>query len=220
MPTSIRSEVEEANKKAIGRVLEAQAVLVDMKPAIKAIPGYKSDLFTHAGPPIEWERMCYAQRKAITNLIMYEGFADTPEEADRAVRSGRVHVKPNHDYGNVSGMCGATSASMPVLVIRDEVHNNTATCWQQTDMTSFAQNYEIGRKEVEFVTNTLAPVLAAAIKLVKGINVKEILVKGLQMGDELHGLLDASRGVFLNQLLPYIVRTDFSKETLVQEAIQ
>jgi len=103
---------------------------------------------------------------------MYEGFADMPEEADRAVCSGRVHVRPNHDYGNVSGMCGATSASMPVLVIRDEVHNNTATCWQQTDMTSFAQNYEIGRKEVEFVTNTLAPVLAAGIKLVKGINVK------------------------------------------------
>ncbi len=216
MGDSLRSEIDEANKKALERVLAAEALLVDVVPAIKAIPGYEANLITHAGPPIEWERMCKTQRMAVTNLAIHEGLAETAEKVDRAIRRGEVVLEHNQKYGNVSGMCGATSASMPVLVIKNPVHGNVAFDWQQTDITAFGQSYEKGRKELEFVTHTLAPVLAAAVKLAKGINVKDVLAKGLQMGDELHGLFDASRGVFLNQLLPYLVRTDFPRETLGQ----
>lgn len=35
----IGSEIDEANKKAVDRIISAEAVLVDMKPAKKAIPG-------------------------------------------------------------------------------------------------------------------------------------------------------------------------------------
>ncbi len=51
MPGSLGSEIDEANRKAVERVIAAEAWLVDLKPAIKAIPGYKRDLVTHAGPP-------------------------------------------------------------------------------------------------------------------------------------------------------------------------
>jgi hypothetical protein len=34
------------------------------------------------------------------------------------------------------------------------------------------------------------------------------------MGDELHGSFEATRGVFMNWILPHMVRTDFPKETL------
>jgi hypothetical protein len=213
---SLRDEIEQANRKAVDRIFAAEALIVDLKPAIKAIPGYKANLVTHAGPPIEWDRMCKVQKLAVINAIRFEGLADTPEKADRRVRTGEVLVEPNHNYDNVSGMCGVTSASMPVFVVQDKVHGNQAYDWQQTDMTSFGQSYEEGVKEIEFVQNTLAPVMAAAIRHAGGLNVKQLLAQGLQMGDELHGLFDATRGAFLGWILPHILRTDFPKETLAQ----
>ncbi|MGA2200190.1 MAG: DUF1116 domain-containing protein [Nitrososphaerales archaeon] len=212
--TSLGSEIDEANKKAAERIIAAEAILVDLKPALKAIPGFKADLITHAGPPISWERMVKVQKIAVINAIRSEGLADTPQRADILVRRQEVRVESNQDYGNVSGMCGVTSASSPVLVFRDRVHGNVATDWMQTDLTSFADGYERGIKEVEFVRETLAPVMAATIKQAGGFNVKELLAKGLTMGDELHGSFDATRGVFMNWILPHIIRTGFPKETL------
>ena len=211
---TLGSEIDEANKKAINRVLSAEAVLVDVQPARKAIQGFKDNLITHAGPPISWEKMLKVQKIAVINAIRSEGLADTPQQADKLVRTQEVLVESNHNYGNVSGMCGVTSASSPVLVFKDKIHGNTSTDWMQTDMTSFGDTYERGIKEVDFVKETLAPVMAATIKHADGFNVKELLAKGMQMGDELHGSFDATRGVFMNWILPHIVRTDFPKETL------
>jgi hypothetical protein len=211
---TLGSEIDEANRKAVDSIISAEAVLVDIMPARKAIPGFKDNLITHAGPPISWDRMVTVQKIAVVNAIRSEGLADTPEAADRLVSRQEVLVKSNHEYGNVSGMCGVTSASSPVLVFKDNVHGNTSTDWMQTDMTSFGDSYERGMKEVEFVRETLAPVMAATIRHAGGFNVKELLSKGLQMGDELHGSFDATRGVFMNWILPHIVRTGFPNETL------
>ncbi len=211
---SLGDEIDAANERAVDRIIAAEATLVDLKPAVKAIPGYKHDLITHAGPPIEWDRMVKVQRIAIVNAIRSEGLADTARRAERLARTGEVRIEPNHRYGNVSGMCGVTSASSPVFVFKDDVHGNVATDWMQTDLTSFADRYERGIKEVNFVKETLAPVIAATIKEAGGLDVKELLSKGMQMGDELHGSFEASRGVFVNWILPHIVRTGFPKETL------
>jgi hypothetical protein len=214
LPKSLGSDIDEANRRATERIIAAEAVLIDLQPAIKVIPGYKADLITHAGPPIEWERMVRVQRVAVLNAVRAEGLADTEERAERLIEMGEVRVEPNSAYGNVSGMCGVTSASDPVLVFKDGVHGNFATDWMQTDLSSFGDKYERSIKEVEFIKGTLAPVMAATIKQAGGFNVKELLAKGLTMGDELHGSFDATRGVFMNWILPHIVRTDFPKETL------
>lgn len=213
----ISSEVDEANKKAVERIIASDSWLVDIKPAIKAIPGYKEDLITHAGPPIEWDRMCFTQKYAIKNVAVYEGLARTQEEAEKLIKRGEILIEPNHKYGLVSGMCGVTAASFPVFVIKNKVHGNVAFNWQQTDVTAFGDVYE-RVSEIDFVKNVLAPVMKATIKEAKGINIKELLVRGLQMGDDLHGTFDACRGIFLNWILPYMLRTGFSKETLAKVA--
>ena len=210
----MKDQIDEANRNAVARILESEAVLVDLKPAIKAIPGYKRDLITHAGPPIEWDRMIKVQKFAIINAIRAEGLAETAQRAEKLARTGEVRIEPNHNYGNVSGMCGVTSASSPVLVFKDKVHGNVATDWMQTDLTSFGDKYERAIKEVEFVKKTLGPVMAATIKHAGGFNIKELLSKGITMGDELHGSFEACRGVLMNWILPHIVRTGFPKETL------
>jgi hypothetical protein len=58
------------------------------------------------------EKDVSAQKLWIISLIIYEGLVDT-KKAERLVETGDVKIEPNHNYGNVSGMCGATSASLP-----------------------------------------------------------------------------------------------------------
>jgi hypothetical protein len=217
MSKSLSSEIDEANKKAVERILAADSWLVDIKPAIKAIPGYKEDLITHAGPPIEWNKMCFTQKFAIKNVAVYEGLARTQEDAEKLIERGEILIEPNHKYGLVSGMCGVTAASFPIFVIENKVHGNVAFNWQQTDVTAFGDVYE-RVSEIDFVKKVLAPVMKATIKEAKGINIKELLVRGLQMGDDLHGTFDACRGILVNWIFPYMLKTGFSKKTLAQVA--
>ena len=211
---SLGKEIDEANRRAVERIIAAEASLVDMKPASKAIPGFRPNLITHAGPPISWDRMLRVQKLAVLRAARAEGLADTEAKADKLIRRGDIIVEHNHKYGNVSGMCGVTTASNPVLVFEDKVHGNRSTDWMQTDITSFGQTYEKGIAELNFVRETLAPVMAETIRHAGGFNVKEMLTLGMQMGDELHGRFEATRGVLTNWILPHIVRTGFPKETI------
>jgi Protein of unknown function (DUF1116) len=210
----LKDEIDKANKQAVDRIIAAEAFLVDMKPAINAIPGFKADLITHAGPPISWDKMLKVQKLAVLNTAKAEGLAKSLSEAEKLVRRQEIRVEPNHKYGNVSGMCGVTSASCPVFIFEDKSNGNRSTDWMQTDMTSFGQTYEKGIAELEFVKTVFAPVMAETIKHAKGFNVKEMLSQAIQMGDELHGRFDAVRGILTNWILPHIVRTGFPKETI------
>jgi len=212
--SEIRHLVEEANKKTIETIMKAEAVLIDMKPAIKAIPGFKENMILHSGPPIEWKRMSKVQKVAIINTIMAEGLADTPERAEKLVETGEIILAPNHAFKNVSGMCGVTSPSCPVFVFRNPVHGNEAYSWMQTDLTAFGIKFEKGIDEWKFVVNVLGPVLGEAIRSSKGINIKEMMALALQRGDDLHSIHYAANGIFITWLLPYLIEIGFDKQTV------
>ena len=52
------NSIEEANKEALERIFRADPVWVDVRPAGEVIDGLGEGVLLHAGPPIEWERMC------------------------------------------------------------------------------------------------------------------------------------------------------------------
>jgi hypothetical protein len=70
-------EVDAANRTALDRLLAAQQVLVDVRPAIDVVPGMTRDTVLHAGPPITWERMSGPLRGAVAGALVYEGMAAT-----------------------------------------------------------------------------------------------------------------------------------------------
>ena len=47
----------------------------------------------HAGPPIEYERMCLGHQRSMVNACFFEGWAKTEEEAVRMLKSGEVKVE-------------------------------------------------------------------------------------------------------------------------------
>ena len=57
--------VDAANKIAVERMLAAHPVLVDVQPARDVIAALRERRLLHAGPPINWERMCGPMRGAV-----------------------------------------------------------------------------------------------------------------------------------------------------------
>ncbi|MBI2879468.1 MAG: hypothetical protein HYY19_07080, partial [Candidatus Rokubacteria bacterium] len=59
------SPVDRANQVALARLLAAEPVLVDVRPAREVLPGLAERRLYHAGPPVPWERMSGPMRGAV-----------------------------------------------------------------------------------------------------------------------------------------------------------
>ena len=72
------SSVDEANRAALHKILAAEPVLADVRRAGELVPELDARrLLLHAGPPIEWARMCGPLKGAICGAIVFEGAAVT-----------------------------------------------------------------------------------------------------------------------------------------------
>jgi len=76
-----------ANQKAVSHITAARPHLVGMGIARDCIPGMTADTILHAGPPVEWERMCGPMRGAVIGALLYEKRAASPDEAARLAAS-------------------------------------------------------------------------------------------------------------------------------------
>src|SRR3972149_839972 len=96
MAGEIRRRIEAANEEAAARIIAGEPVLMDIAPAGEVIPGLTDRMILHAGPPIEWARMCGAQRGAAIGMALFEGWARTPAEAGQLPQRGGVQLPPHH----------------------------------------------------------------------------------------------------------------------------
>ena len=92
----LTERVEAANAAAIERMLAADPVLVDVRPAGEVVRGLGDRMILHAGPPIDWERMCGPMRGAVAGAIVLEGWAPSLEAAAELAASGEIAFAPNH----------------------------------------------------------------------------------------------------------------------------
>lgn len=113
----IGARVSAANARAVERILAARPTLIDVQPAADVVPGLGPRTILHAGPPTEWSRTCGPVRGAVIGAILFEGWADTPEAAQRLAEGGAIRFAPCHHFGAVGPMAGILCPSMPVVVV-------------------------------------------------------------------------------------------------------
>ncbi|MCJ7719899.1 MAG: DUF1116 domain-containing protein, partial [Candidatus Hadarchaeum sp.] len=119
-----RPEIDEANKKAITKILAARPMLVGIAKAKDVIPGMTECTILHSGPPIEWERMSGPIKGAVWGALIYEGLEKDQKEADKLVASGKIKFGACHDHDSVGPMAGIISPSMPVFIVENQEHGN------------------------------------------------------------------------------------------------
>ena len=202
--------VEQANRTAFAAFLEAQPVLEDVRPARELIPDLGGRLLLHAGPPIVWERMCGPMLGAIVGAILFENWANTPEEATRLAASGKVKFAPCHHYGAVGPMAGIISPSMPLWSVRNAAGHNLAFSSLNEGLGKvlrFGANTPDVVKRLRWMSATLAPSLGNALRTMGGIELKPLMAQSLHMGDELHNRNVAASSLLLKRLLPALLES-------------
>ncbi len=214
----------EANALAFARLNEAEPVLIDILPAIDALPGMKPDTVLTSGPPMPWEDYAGGQRDALIGGALFEGLASDAEDAARKFGTGEIVVDGCHDYGAVGSLAGIYTASMPVFVVENRAEGNTGFCnmYEGTDPRRLNYGvYDEGVKErLLFVQDTIAPVLAEAVRAAGGIPLKPLMRRALHMGDELHSRNTAASLLFTCALFPHLLHLDGVADGAVERTVE
>lgn len=206
----LRSLIETANQTVLKTFQDSRPVWFDVRPAIEALPGMTRDTILHAGPPIEWHRMCEPQRSGAICAALFEGLADNKSDAVARIEAGDIRLAPCHEYGTVGGMAGITSASSPLAMVRDET-SGTVGCSQlyQGPRGQLRNRDDYDReaaRQWQWLAKVLGPVLQTAVRASGGIDVKHVTAKALQMGDECHNRNSAASALLLMEILPWALR--------------
>src|SRR5690606_18207742 len=160
------------------------------------------------GPPIEWERASGPMRGALIGAMLFEGLAQTPEEAESLLASGKAQLEPCHARGGVGPMAGVVSPSMWVFVLRDEVHDRTSWCSLNEGLGKVLRYGAYSPDVIDrlrWMSAVLGPALQAAVRGAGPIDIKAIIGQMVQMGDEGHNRNRAGTLMLLRDLLPHLV---------------
>ena len=213
----------EANGLAFERLCAAEPVLVDIRPAIEVLPGMTPATVLTSGPPMPWERYVGGQRDAVIGGALFEGLASDADDAARKLTAGEIVVDGCHDYGAVGSLAGIYTASMPVFVVENRHVGVNGFCnmYEGTDPRRLNYGvYDEGvRERLLFVQDTIAPVLAEAVRAAGGIPLKPIMRRALHMGDELHSRNTAASLLFTRELFPHLLRLDPAMRDAVERTV-
>jgi Protein of unknown function (DUF1116) len=213
-------EIDEANQIVVKRILNSNPVLVDIKPAIDAIPGMKKNLLLCAGPPINWSQMCEPVKAAILGAIVYENFADTLAEAEQIVLREEITFSSTHNHAAVAPMAGVISASMPVFVVKNETYGNFSFSNMnegvgQVKTLRFGANNEEVITRLKWMREKLGPILKTVVSELHGINLKEIIAAAIRRGDECHNRNKCATDIFFQKTTMALLKGSFEKKEIL-----
>lgn len=209
------SKIDQANKEAVQRMMNASPVLVDIGRAIDVVPGMKDNLFLHAGPPISWERMSGPLRGAVMGGLIYEKKANSVDQAATLAASGEIEFAPCHHHNSVGPMAGVITPSMMVYIIEDKVHNNLT---YSNINEGYGKVLRMGAYDdevisrLEWLNEVYAPVVGEAIKMAGGIDLKTLMAQSLHMGDDCHNRNRGNNSLFVRMLAPYIIESELGQK--------
>lgn len=206
---------KEANQKVIDIFQNSEVRLIGMDIAKNVIPGMHNKMILHAGPPIEWARMCGPMKGAVIGALIYEGIATSEEEALKLIESGEIEFDANHEHQSVGPMAGIISPNMPVFIMKNITYGNISFANVNEGAGKCLRFGAYGEdviKRLHWMRNVMYPVLKQAIELSGGIDFRAIATQAMQMGDDNHNRHKASTSLFMRELTKYLVMVDSPKE--------
>lgn len=215
LPASSQTSAE--MNAAFHRLCEAQPMLVGMALAGDAIPGMRSDLVLHAGPPIDWDGMTSAMRAAVCGGLVFEGRCATVEEAEALAGSGTISFAPAHDHHAAGAMAGIITASMPVFIVEERT---SGLCAYVTINEGLGKALRFGAngpeviERLRWIRDEFYPLMRHALELAGPMDLKQAIAEALRRGDEVHNRNKAATSQFFRDIALALVSTGAPHEKL------
>ena len=213
-------EIDAINAEAVERIRTGRPLLIGMDLAKNVIPGMGERMILHAGPPVTWDRMCGPTRGAVMGAAVYEGWAETYEEAAEMAAAGEFEFDPCHHHHAVGPMAGIVSPSMPVFLVKNKTFGNVTYATQNEGLGRVLRYGAYGDDVIErlkWMDETLYPALKRALEVTGPIDLRSIIAQALHMGDEVHNRNRAATSLLIRQLMLALVETsekEAAKEVL------
>ena len=208
--------IDDANRAVIDKIIASSPVLLDVVPAKEVIEELNTKTLLHAGPPIKWENMPSPVQGSCIGATLFEGWAETEEEALELLSTGQIKLKPCHDVKAVGPMGGITSGNMPVLVVENTTEGNRAYCIMNEGIGKVLRFGAYSKEVIDrlhWMADVLGPVLGKALrKMENGLSINPMIAKAVAMGDEFHQRNIAASLVFLKEVSPTIVSLDIDEK--------
>ena len=191
---------------------------VDLLPADEFL-GLADKTILHAGPPIEYGRMCRGHRRSMVNACLFEGWAKTPSEAERLLEKGDVKCEAACDYATDGSGYGIITKSVPLLVVEDRDCGSRAGhvpaegrfgggfCGWGVYSEEIAAN-------LKWMRDVLFAELVAVLKEAGGFPMKGLFAEARRMGDELHSCQKAIDALFTRAIVPYALKCSNAADLL------
>ncbi|MGI9507351.1 MAG: DUF1116 domain-containing protein, partial [Geminicoccaceae bacterium] len=112
-----------------------------------------------------------------------------------------------------------TTRSQPVMVVENRAFGNRAYCTINEGLGKvmrFGGNDEEVRARLRWLRDGLGPALGEALRQSGGIELKNIIARGLTMGDEMHQRNVACSGLFLRAVASHLAGTSLAQEDLAK----
>nr|WP_255497015.1 MULTISPECIES: DUF1116 domain-containing protein [unclassified Mycolicibacterium] len=155
--------------------------------------------------------MCGPQRGAIAGAILYEGWADDLETAEKIAGSGEVALEPCHEHGAVGPMAGIISPSMPVWVVENTAAGNRAFCNLNEGLGKvlrFGANSPDVIERLRWLGSEFFATMQVAVRGLADPDLKPLMAQALHMGDELHNRNAAASGLLFKRLTLSLLGSD------------
>ena len=202
------AEIDTANAEVLARLGGAEPVLADCRPAWEALE-LPEHVVLHAGPPLEWARMCEPMQAAVLCAIRYEDWAANDDAARRLVERRRVRLEPCHHWRAVGPMTGIITRSMPVFSVENRARGNRAHVTINEGLGKvlrFGANDASVVARLRWLANEAGPLLGAAIRAAGGLPLRPLMAQALRMGDEMHQRNLAASALLARALMPHMAR--------------
>jgi hypothetical protein len=203
--------VDEANAEVVRRLDAATPFLRSIGTAGDDVPGMDDRTILHCGPSLPWEEFSDPLRRSVRAAVMAEGWASTPEEAERLVSERGVALGSANDHATSVPMASALGPSAPVLVVEDPKsgHRSYSGINQGPGQTSwFGVESRAAVDRLVFLRDAVAPVLGSVIRASDPVDVFSFVAQGLQMGDDAHMRTQATTNILIRHWLPTLVDVD------------
>ena len=220
-PTDVR---ERANAEVLERLWASEPVLVDVRPALDAVPGMTPETVLTSGAPLAWDGYYGGQRSGLIGGALYEGLAGDAEEADALIRAGKIRIATCNEHGCVGSLAGIYTASMPVFVVENAKGGNRAFCNLFEGPSPARLNYGVYndavRTSLGFIGAVIGPVLGEAVRRAGGVPLRPIVRRALHMGDELHSRNTAATLLFTRELFPTLLELADERRDEVRQTLE
>ena len=208
----IADKINQANDIVIDILQKNDPYWVGVRPAIECVPDMREGLILHSGPEIEWDEMSETQRKGGINGVLFEGYAKTREDAEHLLKTGEITFASGNDYHIVVPGSGIATPSMVMNIVEDRNSGVRGFCApfegpNRGGLAGWGVYNEAIDKHLHNMSDVIGPAITRMLEEAGGMALKRIMVRGVEMGDELHSRQDACGLILTNELAKMIFDT-------------